>query len=66
MTPAGRTTEGRARARSVSRRHFLALVGGSGSVMLLAACGGATQAPAPKPTEAPKPAATTAPAPKPT
>jgi multiple sugar transport system substrate-binding protein len=57
MTPAGRTTEGRARARSVSRRHFLALVGGSGSVMLLAACGGATQAPAPKPTEAPKPAA---------
>jgi multiple sugar transport system substrate-binding protein len=46
----------------VTRRRFLAVAGSTGSVMLLSACGGATQQPAAKPTEAAKPAATSAPA----
>jgi multiple sugar transport system substrate-binding protein len=48
-------------SRSLSRRGFLRAAVGTTGLLLLSACGGATQAPAPKPTEAPKPAA-----PKPT
>ncbi|MFN8522891.1 MAG: substrate-binding domain-containing protein [Chloroflexota bacterium] len=44
------------RVRSVSRRGFLQGALGTSAMLLLSACGGATQAPAPKPTEAPKPA----------
>src|SRR5215210_446798 len=48
--------------RRLTRRGFLQGTVGSTGLLLLTACGGATQAPAPKPTEAPKPAATVAPA----
>ena len=49
--------------RALTRRGFLQAAVGTTGLLLLSACGGATQAPAPKPTEAPKPAA---PAAKPT
>src|SRR5215210_5162510 len=49
--------------RALTRRGFLQAAVGTTGLLLLSACGGATQAPAPKPTEAAKPAA---PAPKPT
>jgi multiple sugar transport system substrate-binding protein len=65
MALAGETITSHVRARSVRRRHFLALAAGSMALPLLAACGGATQPAAPKPTEAAKPAAPAAPA-KPT
>ena len=52
---------GRRTVRSLTRRGFLQATVGTTGLLLLSACGGATQAPAPKPTEAPKPAA-----PKPT
>ena len=51
--------------RALTRRGFLQGAVGTTGLLLLSACGGATQAPAPKteakPTEAAKPAATTAP-----
>jgi multiple sugar transport system substrate-binding protein len=65
MPRSGDTVDSRDRVPFVTRRRFLAAAGGTGSVLLLAACGGSTQAPAAKPTEAakaPAPAATTAPA----
>src|SRR5215208_5242033 len=49
--------------RALTRRGFLQAAVGTTGLLLLSACGGATQAPAPKPTEAAKPAA---PAAKPT
>jgi multiple sugar transport system substrate-binding protein len=49
------------RARSVSRRRFLTVAGSTTSLVLLAACGGGSSAPA-KPTEATKPAPPSAPA----
>ena len=60
--------------RTLTRRRFLRGTVGTTGLLLLTACGGATQAPSPtaapkaepKPTEAPKPAATAAPAAKPT
>jgi multiple sugar transport system substrate-binding protein len=67
-----RALSSRHSSRGLTRRGFLKLAGGTSTLMLLAACGGATapsaQTPAAakpaeaKPTEAPKPAATTAPA----
>jgi multiple sugar transport system substrate-binding protein len=56
------TTKSRAGARSISRRHFLALAGSGGTALLLAACGQSAAPAAPaktetKPAEAPKPAA---------
>jgi multiple sugar transport system substrate-binding protein len=42
---------------TLTRRSFLRGTIGATGLLLLTACGGATQAPAPKPTEAPKPAA---------
>jgi multiple sugar transport system substrate-binding protein len=42
--------------RTLTRRGFLQTAVGTTGLLLLSACGGATQAPAPKPTEAPKPA----------
>ncbi|HYU19198.1 MAG TPA: extracellular solute-binding protein [Chloroflexota bacterium] len=47
--------------RTLTRRGFLQAAVGTTGLLLLSACGGATQAPAPKPTEAPKPAAPVAP-----
>jgi multiple sugar transport system substrate-binding protein len=55
--------------RAISRRGFLQATVGTTGLLLLSACGGATQPAAKteaKPTEAAKPAATTAPAAKPT
>ena len=53
--------------RRITRRGFLQATVGTSGLLLLSACGGATQAPAPtsapKPTEAPKPAAPAAAAP---
>src|SRR5205814_2235494 len=63
MQPPVERTENQCRTRVMSRRGFLLLAGSTTSLVLLAACGGAT-APA-KPTEAPKPAAPAAEATKP-
>jgi NitT/TauT family transport system substrate-binding protein len=53
-------------SRRISRRSLLSLMALGSTGALLAACQGGAPAPAPKPTEAPKPAATAAPAAKPT
>lgn len=53
-------------SRSISRRRFLMMIAGTGSAVLLAACGGSTATPTAAPTEVPAAEPTAAPAAEPT